>query len=628
MLFHFTVSHLVLGLSLFSSKAVAQSFDNPVAGFGGAASPYLDWVAKYGDEYPRSLFLPSGADTNNGIALHWRIDEKRVHVAVAAKAQGWVGLGLSENGGMRGADIVYFQASDPDKVTDSHVLSDRVPVEDDCQDWTLTRSQTDDGFLIFEANRLIDTVDTKDRPLIYDAPESSVASRIIAAWGDSPSISYHGATNRARGQLRWFQTSTNEVTSFASVMMEQAEGYFDHLASNYAIGTNETQYVSFCANRTDLLAQGVPLDADPLYLIGFEPLVDARTVEFVHHYVVTGAADYNADTNCPSEGISAGQQSVYGWAPGEPAFALPDNLGLPFGEVEGLTSLRMVIHYDNPRGVENIFDSSGVRYYFTTQPRVEVGTMAFGDPAVQARGEAVGDGLTTHTFDCPASCSSAALDEPVTVIRENIHMHRTGVSGKIEQTRDESIIRTAHVDFFDFDQQGNHVLQQPNYKYQILPGDSFRLICEYNSGPEHVFGMGSDDEMCMARLYYYPRKKLFDKFAWICPYGVPLPACQSSYEEPRSLTSEDELGRIFGQSDGICTATQGTTSEAPTFSPSYDTETEKTASPNGEVDQGDLQVSAATGPLSNGRKLFWFLAFVFLRRKIGSKHLVVPLLVE
>jgi len=292
MMRNFVVRCILLGMMFLSAQIQAQTFDLTEAAFGGphdkSSSPYYEWVKNYGSDYQRSLFLPSASDPIKGTALHWRINETHLHIAVAAKAEGWVGLGFSENGGMRGADIVYFEAQTPNNVTDSYVLSDRFPLVDDCQDWTLTRSFSGDGFLIFEASRLLDTGDDQDRPLIYDAPETSVASRVIAAWGDATSISYHGATDRARGQVRWFQ-GLDEVTSFADTMIEQAEGYFEHRASNYSVGTNETQYVSFCIGREDLVAQGVPMEADPLFLIGFEPILDERAEAFVHHFVTTAS---------------------------------------------------------------------------------------------------------------------------------------------------------------------------------------------------------------------------------------------------------------------------------------------------------------------------------------------------
>jgi len=109
--------------------------------------------------------------------------------------------------------------------------------------------------------------------------------------------------------------------------------------------------------------------------------------------------------------------------------------------------------------------------------------------------------------------------------------------------------------------QGNQVIQQP--EFQVNPGDSFRLFCEFDATEDHVFGKGSDDEMCMSQLWYYPRKFiLWGRFKWACPYDIPLPGCIGKYQEPLSLASEEELGRIFGQSpDGMC----GVTDEPTNF---------------------------------------------------------------
>lgn len=109
-------------------------------------------------------------------------------------------------------------------------------------------------------------------------------------------------------------------------------------------------------------------------------------------------------------------------------------------------------------GLESgLFDSSGVRFYVSDQLREnEVGVLQLGgksqffwmllflgyprdsacchtcfvvltDPFVILFGEPVGGGLSRHTFECPGSCSQLALiDEPVTVLREYLHMHQAG----------------------------------------------------------------------------------------------------------------------------------------------------------------------------------------------------------
>ena len=61
------------------------------------------------------------------ILLCIRIDNEldEIQFAIVTHDTQWVGLGVSEAGGMIGSDIALFQSSNPDIVTDSYVLEDR-----------------------------------------------------------------------------------------------------------------------------------------------------------------------------------------------------------------------------------------------------------------------------------------------------------------------------------------------------------------------------------------------------------------------------------------------------------------------------------------------------------------------
>jgi hypothetical protein len=530
--------------------------NSPQAYFGGANhAAYLDWVESYGNEYYQSTFLASAVDPTLGVAIHYRVQDDRIYLAVAAKAQGWVGLGFSENGGMVGSDMILFEAA-TNTLTDAYATQEAPPLVDDCQDWSLTRSFVDDAdFIIFEANRLLTTQDdAQDRPFLPDALESSAASLTIAAWGNSDDVSYHGTTNRSRGTVRWYRTGEEEVTSFAQAMDMQSDGVFEFAAIDYAISTEETQYIWFCLSRDELIAKGVPMDSESLYLIGFEPIVDPRAAPYVHHFTVYQSEDETI-TNCQNEEMGS---AIYAWAPGEQPMALPDNVGMPFGDVLGGKSIRMQIHYNNPQGVANILDSSGVRYFFTTKPREhELGSAGFGDPLVLLRGQDVGQGLMQHSFSCPSSCTESVLDSSgVTVLKLFHHMHETGAAARNELIRDGKVIRSNQVDYFDFKQQGNQLVQ--GEPFQILPGDELKVTCEYKSNDSRVFGLASQEEMCMSQILYYPRKRMLqDRATWACVYAPPSAPFEipcSTQHENRTLSSEEDMGRTFGQSrsDGVC----------------------------------------------------------------------------
>jgi hypothetical protein len=540
----FSLSSLVF-VFLSLTAATAQTLpSSPAELFGGSDNEaYLDWANSV-SRYTSSVFLPSSGDPDLGAAVHWSIEGDSIFLAVAARATGWLGFGLSENGGMQGADVVIFTAAEPDALTDSYITEVRFPVKDDCNNWSLLNSKAEGGFLIFEATRLLNTGDPQDRVIMNDALFTIPPSRIIAAWGDDPAETFHG-NNRARGAVRWF-SDRDEQAVFEAAMQSEAEGSFELLTLDYPIKAQETEYADFCFSREDILAQGVP-DVEKLSMIGFEAIIDEEAINMVHHFVLWGSTSTNdgQSQSCGGD-FQANHELAYAWATGEGPLALADNLGSPFGGLNGFQSFKLEIHYNNPARVQGVLDSSGVRFYYTTQPReFDVGVLPLGDPFTRLGGVSVGSGLTSHAFKCPSSCTLLTLkpEQPLTVIRESIHMHKTGIRAVNEQIRGGEVVRAGVVDFFNFDQQGNQPIQQESF--QILSGDSFNTVCYYRSQDGADFGFSSQEEMCIVFIAYYPRQLLLDTFGLTCGYDVGFGPCESEWSQ-RELSSEADLQRIFG----------------------------------------------------------------------------------
>lgn len=231
---------------------------------------------------------------------------------------------------------------------------------------------------------------------------------------------------------------------------------------------------------------------------------------------------------------------------------LPDHLGGPLGE-NGFKSFQLEIHYDNPFLDTGVFDSSGVRIYYTSKKRqYEIGVLSLGDPFLSLFNNSVGDGLSKHQFDCPASCSNFALTEPVMVVREYLHMHKFGAAMSNIHIRDGKPIRAGQVEYYDFNQQGAFVV--PQEPFQVLPGDSFQTTCQYKSNNSTVFGLSSSNEMCIAFLFYWPRQNISlgnFELPFTCGYDIPIPGCQSDWEQT-DLTSVEDLNRTFGTSSDAC----------------------------------------------------------------------------
>lgn len=565
--------------SLLLLVAVAKAVD-PSTFFGGSGNGvYLDWLNS--SDYARSKWLSSTSDAGLGVAVHWNTNSTHIELAVASKAIGWVGFGIAEAGSMKGADIVMYTAA-ADELVDSHVLDELAyPVPDVCQSWTLVRSLADDGFIIFEAYRLLDTGDSQDRVIIDDSDEVITATRVIAAWGNESSPSYHGAANRVKGVIRFMsKTAVDELESFQESMAAEAEGTFIIAAQDFVIPAVETTYEKFCFAADDLLAMGIPLDQD-LHTIGIEPIIDTRSAQYVHHFVLRASSLPVNIIDCASTFFL---ETAYAWAPGEMPMRFPYNVGGPLGS-SGFTSFQLEIHYNNPQLDDGRVDSSGVKFFYTSKKRqYDLGIFETGDPLMGLIGTPVNSngGLSEHTFDCGSSCSSSFLNQSVTVVTESLHMHMSGVRMSNSHVRNGEVIRRAEAQFWDFDQQGSlTVVQQP---FTIAPGDSFRTSCIYNTKNDEQFGLASSQEMCIAFLFYYPRQAFnFGdlELPYLCGmrFGDFYPACNVDWSNS-SLSDMSQVGRSFGVAPSTCPAPPvAISSMSPTAAPASPDSEPTTASP-------------------------------------------------
>lgn len=57
-------------------------------------------------KYARSKILKE-----NETKIFWTLDKDSIHLALEATAKGWVDFGLAESTGLRGADVVYYEAA-------------------------------------------------------------------------------------------------------------------------------------------------------------------------------------------------------------------------------------------------------------------------------------------------------------------------------------------------------------------------------------------------------------------------------------------------------------------------------------------------------------------------------------
>ena len=236
--------------------------------------PYVSWIKENIGKYDHDTYI------NDNFALHWKILDDKIYLAVAAEVSGWIAFGIAESGGMPGSDIVVFEAATK-TLTDHHAVKYAKPILDNCQDWSLLNSVIDSSapFILFEATRALDTGDDQDRVIADDSFIGSALQKLIFAWGNEPSMVFHGK-NRLTSTIRFFRKNSSSSDDSLVKTLELR-------VPDYPIPEQETEYKTFSFQVSDLQSQGFPENGIG-HLIGSSFIPHPDTEEFVHHILLFG----------------------------------------------------------------------------------------------------------------------------------------------------------------------------------------------------------------------------------------------------------------------------------------------------------------------------------------------------
>ena len=434
-----------------------------------------------------------------------------------------------------------------------------------------------------ETTRDLDTGDNQDRKLDEGLPK-----RLIAAFGTSTDLSYHGS-NRLAFRLKTSETTTDLFSGDASVER------LDVVSAAYEIPDVPTTYHSTCVD--------VPESLGTVHLVGMAPKIQESTRDFVHHFVLYGYSSLNcgetvAIDECPGPfnmwycdnstftygqdcsggcnmpetcsesldgsaysscattpssnnhayscenneivmtdcatgvktpksdmaetylcgcdaeaGNSGGERVLYLWAPGGEPLKLPEEAGFRVGP-GSVVSMRLEIHYNNPKLISNEIDSSGISLYYTSALRPhDAGMALLGDFQGDLFGSEVAleSGMARHRFSCTPGCTSQYFgQEEVNIFGVQLHMHGTGSRKVLRHYDTQGSLKYSKVaaEFYDFNFQdladiGTDVLT-------LKGGDSFVVDCYYDERNSNdftgTFGLGSQDEMCDTFIWFWPAK--------------------------------------------------------------------------------------------------------------------------
>jgi hypothetical protein len=221
----------------------------------------------------------------------------------------------------------------------------------------------------------------------------------------------------------------------------------------------------------------------------FEMLFDETSV--LHHVVLLRDTDRETmpgNYDCyGGDGMPAGSQYLYAWAPGQSALEFPEG-GLRVSPGERFV---VQIHYNNSARRDGLRDSSGVRLYLGPTTGPEYGMIAIGPT----------DFSLPPRERTPVS-SRCTVPAETTLLAGMPHMHRRG-SEFTQSIRRASGTRTPLVSLsgWSFETQLFYSLPE-----RLAPGDVIETTCVFENESDATVRSGEDteDEMCFNFLYATP----------------------------------------------------------------------------------------------------------------------------
>jgi hypothetical protein len=507
---------------------------------------------------------------------------KRFHFAIASNRSdtNWIGIGISEPAAtMPGADIGVgvFQSQQQVVFTDYFARGFEQPIPDPvgdrCVSQTITSAsslsssatspqqgwKTVGGFkngthTLIEGYREFRGADPHhDRSLSENVAD---VSRFIFALGPQSQMSYHGQDNW-QCRVRLFSTTEHLIgvpapAELNPVMASGLPYFFVGMGSGHTLLPQVTHYIdSPCVaiqfNGSAIGNGGVFGAATqqsnitaPSFIVGFTNQVHGPTARFVHHLVLKGWPTETCNSGISTDIFGTGYDpNTY--------YQFPADVSLNIGRFRGIS---VEFHYHNPSLETGRVDFSGVRMYYETTPRAHSASiLQIADPAVRASPSTVPMGVSRFDFWCPSSCTSR-FPRPITVFGIFQHMHSAGIEFQNSFFREGALepYFARKAEYYDYHDQRFFNLPEP---IVIQPGDRLKTSCTYKtliSGK--VFGLGSEDEMCIAFLYYYedlPTNLIVGQYCGVSICGTQEPA--------KLYSSESELGREFGT--GVCASSAG-----------------------------------------------------------------------
>lgn len=209
-------------------------------------------------------------EANGRVVVEWEVDfaQKKIVFDLTAETLGFVGLGLSPEGGMRASDIIIggIYPNGTSYFMDYHATGNSKPIPDKIQNWKLISAFENSTHTFLRFTRLLETCDYPE-----DVAITNDTLSLIWALGETDELTYHlGERGTTAVNLLDPPQPSVDISEFESWKM----------TVNIEM-PSEKSYAYWCT-----IYRG-PQFKGKTHLVGFRPMVKGKlAVKHTHHFVI------------------------------------------------------------------------------------------------------------------------------------------------------------------------------------------------------------------------------------------------------------------------------------------------------------------------------------------------------
>jgi hypothetical protein len=272
-----------------------------------------------------TIFVNTAELSGANYKLDWNYTDTDIIFRATARTTGWVGFGLSPNGGMRNSDLILsWTANGVNQFRDAHTENENSVLYDTVQNWHLLFYSQGNGVTTVIFKRSI-KVCNPNQPVNEINIDISPTQYVIFAWGTNYQNNlpaYHGSN---RGSRFLPLLSSLEKIQLDMGRIEVPE---DFRINTTIKSDQQTEY--FCAMHS------LPDDftINKRHLVRYDTLIRPGHEKYVHHWVILECNIefenvYLKNNSMPQPGTCAGTKGATAeWAEIESKYCNRGGLGM------------------------------------------------------------------------------------------------------------------------------------------------------------------------------------------------------------------------------------------------------------------------------------------------------------